>query len=95
MMRQLAEDARAKGFTLQVVGIGIDSKHLAQLLGFDEGYAQTVQPTKAGVHEATESTSSIFSASILHTMAGNRRPKPAPPPVSTRDPDSDSNPTPI
>lgn len=100
-MLDLSAQARTAGFALGVTGIGIDGKHLSQLLGFEEGYAHTVANTHAGVHEASAESSQLFSISMLHsTTFGLRPPTPtAPKPPSSsksgRPEDSDSTPTPV
>jgi len=65
--RELARQARERGFKLQVIGIGVDSRAMAQDLGFEETLSRTVKPTEAGVREAAEETSVLFSISVLNS----------------------------
>jgi len=64
-MLQLVGQARKLNFKLQVIGIGVDSKQLAEDLGFQSKLAKTVAPTEQGVREAIRETSVIFSNTIF------------------------------
>ncbi len=56
-----AQHARKAKFKLQSIGIGIDHRELANLLGFETGHSYTVDPTPDGVHRATRHTTQLFS----------------------------------
>jgi len=71
-MRELARQARQRGFQLQVIGIGVDSKKMAQDLGFQDSLARTVEATEEGVTRAAGESSMLFSASVLHSFNNSR-----------------------
>lgn len=68
MLLELSRQAKERGFNLQVIGIGVDSKQLARDLGFDEACAHTVDNTDDGVEEATTIASSHFESSVLYSL---------------------------
>lgn len=71
-MRELSRQARERGFKLQVIGIGVDSRKMALDLGFQDDLARTVAPTEEGVKKAGEETSVLFSLSTI--MSTHSRP---------------------
>ncbi|MFZ6014787.1 MAG: vWA domain-containing protein [Patescibacteria group bacterium] len=76
-----AQHAKDAGFALQVIGIGIDHVHLAQVLGFEPGYSCTVDNTVAGVRQATHTASVLFSRTMMY---GNPRDSSQPPSSDSR-----------
>ena len=55
LLHETVASVRPRGWALQTFGIGIDSKRLAQLLGFDPDIAITVKPNAEGLDSATTS----------------------------------------
>jgi uncharacterized protein YegL len=53
--------AREAKFILQAIGLGVDHRELAELLGFTTNYSHTVEPTASGVRTATKFSTQIFS----------------------------------
>lgn len=70
LTRELARQARERGFQLQVIGIGVDSKRLALDLGFQDDLARTVEPTEEGVRKAANETSVLFTLSTIMSSTG-------------------------
>lgn len=69
--RSFVRDARARGFDLQVIGIGIEGPALARVLGFDERNAQTVAGNAAGVQNASEQSIVFVSHTMSRTVVGD------------------------
>ncbi len=69
-VQQKAAIARARGFVLRAIGIGISHYELSLALGFDVRHGVTVQPTQAGMDEATTMVSRTFSHTLSGTVIG-------------------------
>lgn len=78
LLHETASAVRARGWSLQAFGIGIDSKRLAQLLGFDPDLALTVAASAEGLDTAT--TTFVNSLTSLGFRREDLHPQNPPPP---------------
>lgn len=75
--RELARVARENEFALQAIGLGIDAKALARLLGFDPDLAHSEEATNEGLTQSVLHTSRLFKGTMA--MHGTGRSTPTPP----------------